>query len=96
MDVDSYYPALMIEYNFLSRNVLNPAKFKEIRDYRLVLKKNKDPRQLPYKIVLNGTYGAMKDKFNNLYDPKNANNVCVNGQLLLLDLIETCRRIIVN
>jgi hypothetical protein len=88
MDVDSYYPALMIEYNFLSRNVLNPAKFEEIRDYRLVLKAKKDPRQLPYKIVLNGTYGAMKDKFNALFDPKQANNVCVNGQLLLLDLIE--------
>src|SRR5690606_29334060 len=34
------------------------------------------------------TYGAMKDKFNNLYDPRQANNVCVGGQLLLLDLIE--------
>jgi hypothetical protein len=88
MDVDSYYPALMIEYNFLSRNVLDPAKFRQIRDYRLVLKKNKDPRQLPYKIVLNGTFGASKDKYNDLYDPKQANNVCVNGQLLLLDLIE--------
>lgn len=88
MDVGSYYPALMIEYGFLSRNVLSPAKFKEIRDYRLVLKANKDPKQLPYKIVLNATYGAMKDKYNNLHDPKNANNVCVNGQLLLLDLIE--------
>jgi DNA polymerase len=30
----------------------------------------------------------MKDRFNALYDPKQANNVCVNGQLLLLDLIE--------
>ena len=30
----------------------------------------------------------MKDKFNNLYDPRQANNVCVAGQLLLLDLIE--------
>jgi hypothetical protein len=88
MDVGSYYPALMIEYNFLSRNVLNPKKFEEIRDYRLVLKASKDPRQLPYKIVLNGTYGAMKDKYNPLYDPRQANNVCVNGQLLLLDLIE--------
>lgn len=88
MDVGSYYPALMIEYNFLSRNVLSPEKFREIRDYRLVLKANKDPRQLPYKIVINSTFGAMKDKYNNLYDPKNANNVCVNGQLLLLDLIE--------
>jgi hypothetical protein len=88
MDVDSFYPAIMIEYGFLSRNVLNPEKFKEIRDYRLVLKKNKDPRQLPYKIVLNGTFGASKDKYNNLYDPKQANNICVNGQLLLVDLIE--------
>jgi hypothetical protein len=44
--------------------------------------------QAPYKIVLNSTYGAMKDKYNALYDPRQANNVCVGGQLLLLDLIE--------
>ena len=44
--------------------------------------------QQPYKIVLNSTYGAMKDKHNAMYDPRQANNVCVGGQLLLLDLIE--------
>lgn len=88
MDVASYYPAMMIEYGFLSRNVLSPEKYRQIRDDRLVFKANKDPRQLPYKIVLNGTYGAMKDKFNGLYDPRQANSVCVTGQLLLLDLIE--------
>lgn len=88
MDVASYYPAMMIEYNFLSRNVVDPTKYRMIRDTRLEFKKNKDPRQLPYKIVLNGTYGAMKDRFNNLYDPRQANSVCVTGQLLLLDLIE--------
>lgn len=88
MDVASYYPAMMIEYGFLSRNVVDPDKYRHIRDYRLELKKNKDPRQAPYKIVLNGTYGAMKDKFNALYDPRQANSVCVTGQLLLLDLIE--------
>lgn len=87
-DVGSYYPALMIEYNFLSRNVANPADYKKIRDMRLVFKKEKNPLQLPYKIVLNSTYGASKDKYNPLYDPRQANNVCVNGQLLLLDLIE--------
>lgn len=87
-DVGSFYPALMIEYNFLSRNVRVASKYKEIRDRRLELKKNKDPMQLPYKIVLNSTYGASKDQYNNLYDPLQANNVCVNGQLLLLDLIE--------
>lgn len=36
----------------------------------------------------NSTYGASKDKFNNLYDPLMANNVCITGQLLLVDLIE--------
>lgn len=88
IDVASYYPALMIEYGFLSRNVKNPDKFREIRDRRLEYKAVKDKRQAPLKIVINGTFGAMKDKFNKLYDPLMANNVCVGGQLLLLDLIE--------
>lgn len=88
IDVASYYPALMIEYNFISRNISDPAKYREIRDERLRLKAEKNPMQLPYKIVLNSTYGAMKDKNNPLYDPRQANNVCVGGQLLLLDLIE--------
>lgn len=88
MDVESYYPALMIEYGFLSRTVSDPTIYRKIRDKRIVLKKNKDPKQQPYKIVLNGTFGAMKDRYNPLYDPRQANNVCINGQLLLLDLIE--------
>ena len=87
-DVSSYYPALMIEYNLLSRNVSNPEKYKQIRDERLKLKALRDPREYPRKIVLNGTYGAMKDKYNGLYDPLMANNVCVYGQLLLVDLID--------
>ncbi|WP_288867911.1 DNA polymerase domain-containing protein [uncultured Parvimonas sp.] len=88
VDVGSFYPALMIEYDFLSRNVSDSNKFREIRDKRLEYKKNKDSRQAPLKIVINGTYGAMKYKYSPLYDPRQANNVCVNGQLLLLDLIE--------
>lgn len=87
-DVASLYPSLMIEYEYVSRNVSDRNKFREIRDKRLELKKAKNPMQLPYKLVLNSTYGAMKDKNNNLYDPLMANNVCVAGQLFLLDLIE--------
>lgn len=88
-DVTSFYPSLMIEYDFLSRNVRHVEKFKEIYDIRVDLKKQgKKKEQQPYKIVLNGTYGASKDKYNNLYDPLQANNVCINGQLMLLDLIE--------
>ncbi|MFS4464711.1 hypothetical protein ACMFKE_04825 [Staphylococcus haemolyticus] len=88
VDVASYYPALMIEYDYLSRNVPNKKKYRQIRDKRLELKAKKDKRQAPFKIVLNSTYGAMKDKHNGLYDPRQANNVCVAGMLLLLDLIE--------
>jgi len=88
VDVASYYPALMIEYGFLSRNVADPEKFRQIRDERLRYKAEKNPLANPLKIVINSVYGTMKDKYNPLYDPLQANNVCVGGQLLLLDLIE--------
>lgn len=88
VDVASYYPSLMIEYGWLSRNVADPYKYKNIKETRLKLKAEHNPMQQPYKIVLNSTYGAMKDAQNAMYDPRQANNVCVGGQLLLLDLIE--------
>lgn len=87
MDVASLYPSLMIRYGLVSRSC-NPEKFTEIRDLRLKYKREKNPIQAALKLVINGTYGAMKDLNNPLYDPLMANNVCVFGQLLLLDLIE--------
>lgn len=88
MDVASLYPSLMIEYNLHSRNIKDPQKFVDIYHQRLELKKKKDPLQAVLKIVLNSTYGVLKDKNNNLYDPLMSNKVCVYGQILLLDLIE--------
>lgn len=87
VDVESYYPAEMIAHKLLSRNVRDSSKFKGIRDRRIELKHAKDPRQKALKLVVNGTYGASKDKFNALYDPRQANMVCVNGQLMLIDLM---------
>lgn len=40
-DVASLYPSLMIEYGYISRNVNEPNKFREIRDKRLELKAKK-------------------------------------------------------
>lgn len=89
VDVNSYYPSLMIEYGLLTRTCSNPEKYKEIYNTRLQLKKEgKKKEQAPYKIVLNATYGISKDKYNPAYDPRQANNVCINGQLLLIDLID--------
>ena len=50
-------------------------------------KAKKDPKQQIYKILLNATFGASKFKGNDLYDPVQVNNICINGQLLLTDLI---------
>jgi DNA polymerase len=88
VDVASYYPSLMIRYGFGSRNMTDPKKYEQVYKQRLQYKAEGNPLQAPLKIVLNGTYGAMKDQYNPLYDPRQANNVCVGGQLLLLDLIE--------
>lgn len=88
VDVASYYPSLMIVYDLLSRNVKDKGKFKTIYDKRLYYKSIKDPRQGPLKIVLNSTYGASADKYNALYDPRQAHRVCMNGQLMLVDLME--------
>ena len=90
VDVNSYYPSLMLRYPeyCMSRTGASVEKFQGIYDNRILFKKKKDPRQGALKIVLNSTYGAMKDIFNPLYDPRSANNVCIFGQLLLTDLIE--------
>lgn len=88
-DVTSYYPSMMIGYKFLTRNSKSPEKFKNVYDTRVALKKaGKKKEQQPLKIILNAQYGITKDKYSAAYDPVQANNICVNGQLLLLDLLE--------
>lgn len=89
IDVTSYYPSIMIEYDYLTRNCKNKNKFKQIYDKRVELKKQgKKREQMPLKICLNSCYGITKDKYSLAFDPRQANNVCVNGQLMLLDLLE--------
>lgn len=88
MDVASLYPSLMIKYGLGSRSMKDPAKYEEIYNQRLRYKREGNPLQASLKLVLNSTYGVMKDKNNALYDPLQANRVCVYGQLLLLDLME--------
>lgn len=88
MDVTSLYPSLMIEYHLQSRNIRNKNTYVDIYKQRLEYKKQKNPMNTVLKLVLNSTYGAMKDKNNPLFDPLQSNKVCIYGQLLMLDLIE--------
>ena len=82
VDVGSYYPSMIINFNFMSRASEHPELYKNLYDTRMEYKRNKDPKQQIYKILLNSTFGALKSEFNDLYDPVMSNNICINGQLL--------------
>ena len=89
VDVTSFYPSIMIRYDMLSRNVKDKSVYKQIYDTRVALKRaGKKVEQAPYKIILNATFGICKDPTSSAYDARQANNVTINGQLLLLDLLE--------
>lgn len=89
VDVASMYPSIMIRYDLLSRAVTHKELFKEIYDTRLRLKREgKKKEQAPYKIICNSMYGISGAEFSTAYDPRRNHEVCINGQLLLVDLIE--------
>ena len=89
-DVSSYYPSEIITFDFMSRNVpeRNKNLYKQIRDERFELKKKGDSLADAYKSILNTLFGAMGHKWNKLYDLKQNQQVCITGQLLLIDLLE--------
>ena len=99
VDVNNYYPSLLIAHDLVTRSARN-SNYAKVYNIRKALKikqlkaKTKEEKalykkqQLPYKNILNSLSGAMKDKFNQAYDPRNNNMMCINGQLMLLDLIE--------
>lgn len=89
-DVASLYPSLMIEYGLLSRNIPKEHEglYEEIKNNRIKLKKEKNPLQEALKLLLNTTYGILKDVNNDMYDPNSSNLVCIYGQLLMTMLIE--------
>ena len=89
LDVTSFYPSIMIQYELLTRNSKTPEKYKQIYETRVALKKaGKKKEQAPYKEALNGAYGISRQVGGLAYDPRNGNSICINGQLLLVDLIE--------
>ena len=91
VDVGSYYPSMMINFGFMSRASEHPDLYKNLYDARMEYKAKKDNKQQIYKILLNSTFGALKSEFNDLFDPVMSNNICVNGQLILTDLIMNLR-----
>ena len=97
IDVTAYYPSLQLRYKFGYRNMGNPENFEKIHGENLRFKKLGDKKaRLPYKIADNAISGQLKDKYSPLYDPRDNNAICVNGQLLLVDLIEKLEQNVPN
>lgn len=87
-DVGSLYPSLMINFGYVSRAVPSPEVFRGIRDERFEAKAAGDKRTAnSLKSPLNKAYGAMGNKYNPMYDPKNKLSVCVSGQLAVAELM---------
>ena len=89
-DVSSYYPSMIIMFDFMSRSVSDKNKplYKKIRDDRFVYKREGNSLADAYKLILNTLFGAMGYVYNKLYDLKMNRQVCITGQLLLIDLLE--------
>lgn len=102
VDVNNYYPSMLIAWGLVTRSASND-NYTVVYNTRKQLKaaqmaaaeagdkeeaKRLKKAQLPYKKMLNALSGGMKDNTNPAYDPRNNNCMCINGQLMLLDLIE--------
>ena len=83
-DVASLYPSLMIVYGYVSRAVPDPQIFIGVRDERVEAKHEGDKRSAnSLKSPLNKSFGAMGNKYNPMYDPRNKLSVCITGQLAI-------------
>lgn len=88
-DVASYYPHLMTLCGYTSRNIPSAQVFEEVLETRMKAKASGDKATAnALKLVVNTTYGALLNRYNDLFDPLMGRSVCITGQLFLLELAE--------
>ena len=92
-DIGSFYPSLILNNGYMSRAVADPSAYKQFYDIRMTAKADGDKATADAaKLVLNTTYGTMKDTYNKMFDPMQGTRVCLSGQLYIIDLIENLYR----
>lgn len=87
LDVTSLYPNIILHMNGLDTST---QIYKSIVDQRVKIKHSDPVRSNALKLVINSTYGLMKNEYSKIYRPKAALSVCIYGQTVLYDL---CRRL---
>lgn len=91
-DVGSFYPAIMLNFNCLSRAIKDKEKYRWIRDTRIALKhkdnKTKEEKEQVsvFKLILNTVFGASGNKYLPLYDKYMCLTTCRLGQIILASL----------
>lgn len=87
-DVASLYPNSMLNFGYVSRNCHSPTAYRDLVQTRIAAKKagNKAVANA-LKLVINTTYGAMLDSYNDLYDEKCGRSVCISNQLAMCELV---------
>lgn len=91
LDVEAYYPSIMIEHKLFPKHLgFGFIKdFAGIRDKRLKAKHEGDKStNEALKIVINSTFGKLNDAYSPMRSVPDALRVTINGQLMLLMLIE--------
>lgn len=83
LDVASLYPTIICNYDIYGNST---KKYDEIRKERIRIKKTEPARQLAYKLILNSSYGLLKNKYSLMHNPKASTTVCAIGQCILYDL----------
>ena len=79
----------MTLYGYTSRNIPSPEVFSEVLESRMKAKAAGDTATAnALKLVVNTTYGASLNKYNDLYDPLQGRSTCISGQLFLLELAQ--------
>lgn len=87
IDFSSFYPTIMINYNYFSRGIKDKEKYKKIYSDRIELKNTDVEKSNRFKLILNKPYGCMKNNGHTIEDRRNCNNITINGQLIITQLV---------
>lgn len=83
LDVASMYPNIILQIGALGKAT---DKYRSILEQRIAIKHIDKILSDALKLILNSTYGLLKNQYSSLFNPKAALSVCVYGQIALYEL----------
>lgn len=96
IDVEAYYPSIAI-VNGLYPEHLGPAfvdVYRDLKDQRVVAKRAGNMVESDaLKLANNGVYGDSNNMYGPFYDPQYTMAITVNGQLMLVMLVDELRKV---